>query len=89
MNVIKLLGQSVALSDTPSTIGSGTKILLQHDHAGGNAHLVTLKNASGTVLGSVKVHHSVDMIIDKEPTDTLEVADGITDISAVSVSHMG
>ena len=89
MNVIKLLGQSVTLSDTPSTVGNGTKILLQHDHAGGNAHLVTLKNASGTVLGSVKVHHSVDMIIDKEPTDTLEVAVGISDVSAVSVSHMG
>jgi len=89
MNVVKLLGELVALSNTPSTVGNGTRILLQHEHAGGNAHVVTLKNASGTVIGSVKIHHSVDIIIDKEPTDTVEVAVGITDVSAVSVAHMG
>lgn len=89
MNVIKLLNQSAALSDTPSNVGSGTKILVQHDHNGGQAHLVTLKNAAGTTLGSFLASPTHDYIIDKEPTDTLEVASGVNDISVTSIAHMG
>ena len=45
MNVVKLLGEATALTTTGQNIDSGTRILLQHNHAGGNAHLVTLKNS--------------------------------------------
>jgi len=89
MNVIKILSASAVLSDTPSNVSSGKTILVQHDHNGGQAHLVTLKNSSGTTLGSFLCSPAHDYVIDKEPTDTLEVAAGITDISATSVSHMG
>ena len=33
MNVVKLLGEATALTTTGNTIDSGTRILLQHNHA--------------------------------------------------------
>ena len=89
MNVVKLLGQATVLSTTGKNIDSGTKVLLQHNHAGGNAHLVTLKNAGGTTLGSLYVAPHRPIMIDKEPTDTVETEASVTDIYATSVSHMG
>lgn len=89
MNVVKLLGEATVLTTTGKNIDSGTKALVQHNHAGGNAHLVILKNAGGDTLGSVYVAPHRPILIDKEPTDTLEVGTGINDIYATSVAHMG
>jgi len=89
MNVVKLLGEATVLTTTGKNIGNGTKVLLQHNHAGGNAHLVTLKNAGGTTLGSVYVAPHRPIMIDKEPTDTLETENSVTDVYATSVAHMG
>ena len=89
MNVVKLLGEATVLSTTGNNIDSGTKILLQHNHAGGNAHLVTLKNAGGDILGSLYVAPHRPIMIDKEPTDTLETEASVTDLYATSVAHMG
>tara|TARA_A200000159_G_scaffold163101_1_gene188495 strand:- start:1026 stop:1295 length:270 start_codon:yes stop_codon:yes gene_type:complete len=89
MNVIKLLGEAIALTTTGNNIDSGTRILLQHNHAGGNAHLVTLKNAGGTTLGSLYVAPHRPLVIEKEPTDTLETENAVTDLYATSVSHFG
>ena len=89
MNVVKLLGEATALSTTGNNIDSGTKVLLQHNHAGGNAHLVTVKNAGGTTLGSLYVAPHRPIMIDKEPTDTVETEATVTDIYATSVAHMG
>ena len=89
MNVVKLLGEATALTTTGNNIDLGTRILLQHNHAGGNAHLVTLKNAGGTTLGSLYVAPHRPIIIDKEPTDTVETEATVTDIYATSVSHFG
>nr|BAR29049.1 hypothetical protein [uncultured Mediterranean phage uvMED] len=89
MNVIKILGEAIALTTTGNNIDSGTRILLQHNHAGGNAHLVTLKNAGGTTLGSLYVAPHRPLVIEKEPTDTLETENAVTDLYATSVSHFG
>ena len=89
MNVVKLLGEATALTTTGQNIDSGTRILLQHNHAGGNAHLVTLKNAGGTTLGSMYVAPHRPVVIEKEPTDTLETESAVTDLYATSVSHFG
>ena len=89
MNVVKLLGEATALTTTGNNIDSGTRILLQHNHAGGNAHLVTLKNAGGTTLGSLYVAPHRPVVIEKEPTDTLETESAVTDLYATSVSHFG
>lgn len=89
MNVVKLLGEATVLTTTGNNIDSGTKILLQHNHAGGNAHLVTLKNVGGTTLGSVYVAPHRPIMIDKEPTDTLETENSVTDVYGTSVAHMG
>lgn len=89
MNVVKLLGEATVLTTTGKNIDSGTKVLLQHNHAGGNAHLVTLKNSGGTVKGSLYVAPHRPIIIDKEPTDTVETEAAVTDIYATSVAHMG
>ncbi len=89
MNVVKLLGEATQLSTTPNNIDTGTKVLLQHNHNGGNAHLVTLKNVGGDTLGSVYIAPHRPIMLDKEPTDTLEVGNGVQDIYGTSVTHMG
>jgi hypothetical protein len=89
MNIVKLLGEATVLTNTGKNIDNGTKVLVQHNHAGGNAHLVTVKNVSGTTLGSVYVAPHRPIMLDKEPTDTLEVDAAVTDIYATSVAHMG
>ena len=89
MNVVKLLGEATVLTTTGKNIDNGTRVLLQHNHAGGNAHLVTVKNAGGTTLGSVYVAPHRPIMIDKEPTDTVETEATVTDIYATSVAHMG
>lgn len=89
MNVVKVLGEATVLTTTGKNIDSGTKVLLQHNHAGGNAHLVTLKNSGGTVKGSLYVAPHRPIIIDKEPTDTVETEAAVTDIYGTSVAHMG
>ena len=70
MNVVKLLGEATQLTNTADNIDSGERILLQHNHAGGNAHLVTIKNSGGTVLGSVYVAPHRPIVVQKERTDT-------------------
>ena len=89
MNIVKLLGEATQLTATGNNIDSGTKVLIQHNHAGGNAHLITIKNAGGTTLGSMYVAPHRPIMIDKEPTDTVEVETAVTDIYATSVVHMG
>ena len=89
MNVVKLLGEATLLTTTPDNIDSGEKMLLQHNHAGGNAHLVTVKNVGGDVIGSVYVAPHRPLVIDKEKTDTLEVVNGVSDLYATSISHLG
>lgn len=89
MNVVKLLGEATVLTTTGNNIDSGTKVMLQHNHAGGQAHLVTHKNAAGTTLGSLYVAPHQPIIVDKEPTDTLETEASVTDIFATKVAHMG
>ena len=89
MNVVKLLGEATQLTTTGKNIDSGTKVLVQHNHAGGNAHLVTLKNVGGDTLGSLYVAPHRPIMLDKEPTDTLQVENGVNDIYATSVAHMG
>ena len=89
MNIIKLLGEAIQLTTTGNNVDSGTKVLLQHNHAGGNAHLVTLKNAGGTTLGSFYLAPHRPVVIDKEPTDTIETESSVTDLYATSIAHMG
>ena len=89
MNVVKLLGEATQLSDTPTNLGSASRVLLQHNHSGGQAHLVTVKNAGGTTLGSVYVGPHRPLVIEKEMTDTIEVADSVNDMYATAVSHFG
>ena len=89
MNVVKLLGEATQLTTTGNTVDSAKKVLIQHNHAGGNAHLVTIKNAGGTTLGSMYVAPHRPIMLDKEPTDTVEVEASVTDIYATSVVHMG
>jgi len=89
MTVVKLLGEVTVLTTTGKNIDSGTKVLVQHNHNGGSAHLVTLKNVGGDTLGSIYVAPHRPIMLDKEPTDTLQVENGVNDIYATSVAHMG
>ena len=89
MNIIKLLGQATQLTTTPDTVDSGERILCQHNHAGGNGHLIIQKNAGGDVLGSFYLSPHRPVVIDKEHTDTLEVVNGVSDVYATSIAHMG
>ena len=89
MNVVKLLGPAIQLVDAPDPVLEAARVLCQHNHAGGNAHLIIQKNAAGDVLGSFYLAPHRPVVIDKEPTDTLETEAAVTDIFATKVSHMG
>ena len=89
MNVVKLLGEATLLTDTPDNIDSGERILLQHNHNGANSYLVTVKNVGGDVIGSVYVAPHRPLVIDKERTDTIEVASSVNNLYATSISHQG
>ena len=93
MNVIKLLGNHVALdangSIVPNTEGLGAEyVLLQHNHASGNAHEVILETSAGAPIGSFFLSPHRPIIIKKDRTDKV-FAPGATDIFATSVVHMG
>tara|TARA_Y100000385_G_C12864141_1_gene538606 strand:+ start:235 stop:504 length:270 start_codon:yes stop_codon:yes gene_type:complete len=89
MNVVKLLGEVTQLTTTGNNIDSGERILLQHNHNGGNAHLVTIKNVGGTTLGSVYVAPHRPIVVQKERTDTVETENSVTDLYATSIAHLG
>ena len=89
MNVIELLRPAIPLVDAPDPVLNATKVMLQHNHTAGNAHLITLKNAGGEVLGSFYLAPHRPIIIDKEPTDTVETEAEVTDVFATKVAHMG
>ncbi len=89
MNVVKLLGEVTQLTTTGDNIDSGERILLQHNHAGGNAHLVTIKNVGGTTLGSVYVAPHRPIVVQKGRTDTVETENSVTDLYATSIAHLG
>jgi len=87
--VLQLKGQSTTLSDTPTNLGEANRVLLQHNHASGNSHLVTLKDDTGSVIGSLLVHPSEDAIIQKYKTDTIEVGSNVSDVVATAVGVVG
>ena len=89
MRTMNVVNPGASLTTTGNNIDSGKRVLLQHNHAGGNAHLVTIKNAGGDTLGSMYVAPHRPVIVDKEPTDTVETEASVTDIYATSVAHMG
>ena len=56
MNIVKLLGEDIQLSTTPSIVpgidGVGAEyVLLQHDHTAGQAHKVIVKDDGGNITG--------------------------------------
>jgi hypothetical protein len=94
MNIVKLLGEDIQLSTTPSIVpgidGVGAEyVLLQHDHTAGQAHKVIVKDDSGNITGCFHLAPHNPIIVKKERTETMEVINGVQDIYGTSVVHMG
>ena len=91
--VYTIKSSAVALSDTPSTVSSANRVLIQHNANAGNSHLVTLKSdttAGGpAVVGTFYIHPGQDIVIKKDRLFTLEVDSGTTDVYAISIGLEG
>ena len=82
--VIKPIAVEISLSTTPNTVATASLVRLLNTNAT-TARLITKKDASNTVLGTITINMSQDLFIAKSPTDTLEVDTG-TDVKATSVA---
>jgi hypothetical protein len=82
--VISPKAAETALSTTPSNISLASLVRLLNTSAS-VARLITKKNVGGTLIGSVTIQFGQDMVILKNPTDTLEQDVG-TDVKAVSIA---
>tara|TARA_B100002019_G_scaffold220769_1_gene193534 strand:+ start:301 stop:582 length:282 start_codon:yes stop_codon:yes gene_type:complete len=93
MNVVKLLGESTQVnagsgSSVPSIDGIGAQyVLLQHDHTGGQAHIVEVRTGAGVTTGSFHLAPHNPITIQKERTDLVYCSS--TDVYATSVVYKG
>ena len=91
--VYTIKSSAAALSDTPSTVSSANRVLLQN--TGTSAAVVTIKSddtfqsGSAAVQGTVYVQAGSDLVIKKDRLFTLEVANGVTTLYATSVGVEG
>ena len=81
---IKLVGSEVALSDTASSIGNQKVIRVYNSNAADQ--LVTVKDGS-TVVGTITVRTGTEVILEKLPAHTLEVAAAVAGVKAVAIAH--
>lgn len=84
---------AVALSNTPSTVSSANRVLIQHNANAGISHLVTLKSDSTdggpAIVGTFYIHPGQDIVIKKDRLFTLEVSNGTMDVYATSIGLEG
>ena len=93
MNVVKLLGEAVNVNvslgtSVPSTDGVGAQyVLLQHDHSGGQGHIVEVRTGAGVTTGSLHLAPHNPIIVQKERTDLVYCSS--SDVFATSVVYQG
>ena len=93
MNVIKLLGEATQVNagsgtSVPDIDGVGAQyVLLQHDHSGGQAHVVEVRTGAGVTTGSLHLAPHNPLIVHKERTDL--IYSSATDVYATSVAYQG
>ena len=83
-SVISPKGSEINLSTTANTVNSASLVRLLNTNAT-TARVVTKKDGSGTTLGTITIQFGQDMIIYKNPSDTIQVDTG-TDVKAVSIA---
>jgi hypothetical protein len=93
MNVIKLLGEAVQVNtgsgtSVPNIGGIGAQyVLLQHDHSGGQAHVVEVRTGAGVTTGSLHLAPHNPIIVQKNRTDLVYCSSA--DVYATSVVYQG
>ena len=93
MQVIKLLGEAINVNVGLGTIvansdGVGAQyVLLQHDHSGGQAHIVEVRTGAGVTIGSLHLAPHNPLIVQKDRTDL--IYSSATDVYATSVVYQG
>lgn len=93
MLIVKLLGEALNVNvgsgtSVPNTDNVGAQyVLLQHDHSGGQAHIVEVRTGAGVTTGSLHLAPHNPIIIQKERTDLVYCSSA--DVFATSVVYRG
>tara|TARA_B100002019_G_scaffold277766_1_gene277928 strand:+ start:503 stop:784 length:282 start_codon:yes stop_codon:yes gene_type:complete len=93
MQVVKILGEATQVnagsgSSVPDTNSIGAQyVMVQHDHASGNAHLVETRTGAGVTIGSFYIPPHNPIIVYKERTDLIFCSSN--DVYATSVVYQG
>lgn len=82
--VISPKAQEITLPSTANTVNSASLVRLLNTNAT-TARVITKKDGGGTTIGTITIQFGQDMIIYKNPSDTIQVDTG-TDVKAVSIA---
>ena len=93
MYIIKILGESTNInagsgSSVPGSNSIGARyVMVQHDHASGNAHLVETRTGAGVTIGSFYIPPHNPIIVKKEREELVFCSS--SDVYATSVVYQG
>ena len=93
MYIVKILTESTNInvgsgSSVPDSNSIGAQyVMVQHDHASGNAHLVETRTGAGVTIGSFYIPPHNPIIVKKEREELVFCSS--TDVYATSVVYQG
>lgn len=85
-SIYKFLNGQITLNATANTINSGTLIRLCHEGTGSTSHIITQKYANGATYATFTILAQSEMLIEKQPSDTLIVNSG-SDVTANRIAY--
>lgn len=86
-SVLKVLGTERACNTQANTYGGNPLVRITHVAVSSTGHLVTCKDSGGNTLWTCTVVGGQEIIVVKNPTDTLESDDTGTTVKGVQVAY--
>lgn len=86
-SVLKVLGTERSCNTQANTYGGNPLVRLTHIAAATTSHLITCKDSGGSTLWTCSIAGAQEIIVVKNPTDTLETTDTGTTVKAVQVAY--
>lgn len=82
---------AVNANDPLQTFTRATRVRVTHDHAGGSAHIIEVRDGdnTGTVLGSCYLNPGESIVLAKRPQDVVVTATAQNDVFGVGVGVEG
>jgi hypothetical protein len=87
MSVIKPLANNTYCNTVPNSFGNNNLVYLTHVANTNEIHTITCKANTGTQLWSIAVCGGESIILQKNPTDTLESGDATNTVRGVQIAY--